>query len=253
MKKFFLFVALPLLIISAFVFSMDFKKATSVKRPNTAAPIGYSEHYAKTLEQFGFVQNENVLYLQTQKHRDYWQKNFKLNFIGDGEIQKFLRDNDFIMGPTSSYLGAIPENSLRQLDAMGADLKNRYPPFIKWENDTRKWNEREGMTFGTVTLGTPSTLSISDGGMATWSEIIPIPKTTELIDGTQIIEGTDKGKTTKTIDTIPLSPQNIFIIAAVDKFDTKGMNLEGRILRNPPRDPIAVAKVLNGYVELVNW
>jgi len=219
-------------------FSMNFSKAKTVKRPMTEAPKGFDEAYVKRLEALGFSQNESVLYLQSKKHQEYWSQTFGLNFIGDGEIQKFLMDNDFIMGEASKYVGDIPKEAGDLISSNLTLLKNKYAPFVKYEMERKKEIDRGWVSGGVLTLS---------------FNIPEYPQRQDLPNGTTMVTNMENGKLTTTYDTIPERPNEIWIIAAKAKFNTEGMQLEGRILRNPPEDPIALVKVKNGYVEIANW
>lgn len=255
MKPKSIYAAFAIVIALCLVSTMNFNKARTVKRPPVDAPKGYSEAFAKKLQEAGFTANENVTYMQTKEHRDYWQKTFGLNFIGDVEIQKFLHDNDFIMGETTRYLGEMPQSAFVEMNKNLEMVRKKYAPFVKFSEIDNDFNGTFMFTDGGGVTGWSSSLSWSPMPSTTREFTYDVPtgvRVTELVDGTVKTERVEKGKSTIIYDTLPLNSE-VWIIAAKAKFNTEGMQLEGRILRNPPTDPIALVKVKSGYVELANW
>jgi hypothetical protein len=160
-------------------------------------PEGMDSARVEQLKSMGFTIVPDVQNYNSVSKRQYYKKEFGLLFIGDNELQKFLDDNDFIMGPATSFRENVPPQAIDKIQENASRLK------IKFSYDQ------------------------------TWAVL--------RIDSDGNIRGDGM-----------YNP--LYIIAGAKSFNTEGMELkEGILTAIPPKDPIALAKVDGGYVELANW
>ena len=177
-------------------------------------PKGVSVEYVEMMGKLGFGNTETIRNAKYIIERQKWQKDFGLNFIGDAEMKKFLKDNDFIMGNSSQYIDEIPAEA-------GAKILVNYNRIVPPPPPPSK----------------DEVYAISGTGVITWggmlrTEEVPPPTEAQLLT----------------------NRNTIFVIAGAKKFNTEGMRLvDGILTAIPPVDPIALIKVDHGYVELANW
>lgn len=211
MKRKILLPAFLALVASVFIFSKAFVPDKSIKTVVRTQFENRTPNPDKVamLEKLGFVNTDDYYIEKYSIERKFWTDKYNLSFIGDKEIEKFLKDNSFVLAPVQRYKADIPERSLEIINEAYTKLtdttsKDSYSPYCKY----LKTIDRSHIF-----------LIISSDGV-NWSSDYINPC--------------------------------IYIAAAIDKFDTEGMEVKKGIL-TPPPDPIAFMRVQNGYIEITNW
>jgi len=246
MKKKLLFTGLIVaaLVVVLFIQAKPKPLARELKYANRSLSFAdnFDSAYYADLKAAGFTSIENVKALSYITERKKWMREYGLYFLGDAEMSQFLSDNDFIIGPASRYIEDVPkEAGLKMIEnfnkiySVSMNAPNRYKLYTR----NNEWILDESEF-----IRPPSENFCNDPSTATayvYPEII-MQKGIEItpffcIERQSVETGVQ-----------------IQIIAAAKCFNTVGMVIEDRVLKAvPPKDPIAVVKVKDGWVELANW
>lgn len=197
----------------------------------------FDSAYIASLSQAGFSSLKEVKNMKYVIERIKWMKEYGLHFLGDEEMNKFLVDNDFIIGDADQYIGDVPPDAGKE---MIANFKK----------------------IGFVEKRYKLTLNSGRQIIFTAEEVSP----TQIGDGVNTnLHWTQDfiSRDLMTLNNIPnesgfsIVPEGvkIQIVAGMEKFNTQGMVIEDRILKAPPPppDPIAIVKVRYGWVQLAGW
>lgn len=247
MKKKIITIASLLLIAGAWFFTQSstlVKKPATISRPwlDKEIPLGFDSAYVSELSKVGVNATKDYKLLTYSNGRKYWKNSCGLNFIGNDEMTSFLTDNNFILGDVGRYNESIPVDAGRALLINIKKVKSLDRPVYSY------WTTG-GAAF---TLTKEEVIpEIAEGQTIEFVNWRSYPNgiiTNEAMERTglkaDIFCSLRREKTTT----------NIMIIAAAKNFNTEGMNIKDNILTAPPpKDPIAVVKVQDGYVELASW
>jgi hypothetical protein len=244
MKKKILLPALLVLVATAtyFVFSSSISKpiARSIKLADRSmdAPTDFDVTYLESLKDVGFNSLKDVKHLKNIQNRKDWMDKCGVYFLGDDEMTKFLTDNDFIIGAADRFLCEIPKEA-------GVNMIQRFRPI---RDSLTMYYLHIYNTFDMVYCLEASEMAIKPENIIRRKEEESFVK---YLKPSTIEER--KIPAPYVWDMNIVRPE-IQIIAAAKCFNTEGMIIEDRILKaTPPKDPIAVVKVKDGWIELVNW
>lgn len=101
----------------------------------TKLPEGVTEEYITKMQMLGLGNAENIRTYSYILERQKWHKKYGLVFIGNEEMKKFLKDNDFVIGEARRYKDNIPvtEGNLinENLHRIKESLPHRQYPVIR--------------------------------------------------------------------------------------------------------------------------
>lgn len=194
----------------------------------------FDSAYIATLSEAGFDNIGSVKNLKYVSARKYWMDKYGLYFLGDDEMQKFLKDNDFIIGDASRFLEEIPKTAGKEMIDNFKKAFNE-PYFLFYQKDKQwvlKYAEVSNKPDrGFCDNGHNTNDYIEEGVMRRYN----IPVTNNFCIEVH-------------------SGYIIQIVSGANCFNTTGLTIEDGILKAvPPKDPIAVVKVNNGWVQLAGW
>lgn len=236
---------LTLLVASGFYYKTK-EPALIPMELTKVAPMVAGSSYFESMAALGFKDEKISHIISYVKNREYWKNGFGLKFIGDDEMSKFLNDNSFILGPASNFKSTVPVEA-------GRRIISEYERISDFSASYTLTLPHSNLTY---------TLSKND--------LVIVPKSGETLDWINYICGTGCHGITRVVKPEAIAKYNIFpsdfftlvktnpsdvlIIASSSEFKTEGMDLINRILSHPtPKDPIAVLKVKDGYIELASW
>lgn len=123
MKKTILISALTLLLgfaITAFVY---LPKTSKKENGNSLTPV--SKGYVLKLKEAGFTRIKNVVEHESEAQREYYAKKYGLFYLSDEELRQLLRDNGFLVGASSFFIGEMPDSAantlIKNLDLVSAN------------------------------------------------------------------------------------------------------------------------------------
>jgi len=219
-------------------------KDRTLKRPDYSLelPEGLDSTYISELNKHG-VSNfkESILYRNIMQRR-YWKENCGLNFLGENEMKDFLSDNNFILGDVDKYKKMIPvEAGKIMIQNIEKIKKFERPVYVLWR-----------IGENAITLQKEDVIpEMSEGQTIDFVNYRDYPN--------GIITNDAVKKYNLSLDIYynlrkEICITKILIVGSIKEFNIEGMDLIENVLTRPsPKDPIAVIKVQDGYVELVNW
>lgn len=251
MKKTRLFLAILLLIVAAATLTIVATGAMSARK----------ESPQEFLLNAGF---RNIPSNITPNNVAYWKTHYNLNYFSYADMDKIMKANGFLVGPSNSYLGTIPDKNAGEIMANYIRIKDEIPAYhffthFRWTSDSKSgefigcFSKKE--LKGKAIRHTPA-FDSHGWGMGSREEqersISRFVKKDALMS---------KG--------IPTNMQNfmmredysferIYIIAPASKFDTTHMDIGPQLAAMPTpthrsSDPLAVVKTEKGWVVLSAW
>lgn len=207
-------------------------------------PEGFDSVYVERMSELGMNTTKEAMLLLNVKQRKYWKENFGLTFMGDNEMTEFLAENKFILGEANRYLHMIP---VEVGNVMIDNINKINPPDKKmyrfWETAGSTWILNEEDVNVHPTVGRNIDFAYYDN-----------EQTYRMIKQSIREKYSLPNNLHCHIMLEPTKKSEIYIIGSAKEFNTTGMVIEDGILKAiPPKDPIAVLKVPNGYVELASW
>lgn len=246
MKKKILFSSLFIVCLAVSYLVLSSSKGRKIERTvksyerGIVLPEGVDSTYSEKLISLGFNNESTNIYRYTQRRKFYFEK-YGLNFIGETELTKFLKDNDFICGESSRYIDEIPLQAGKKM------VQN----FDKIKSSIRIHKYRDVLSNQSFLISEDDIIKKVEGNLYECNELNSAEILHQTIKRSTIVE---YGLVGRFGWFIQRSPYQIHIIGAAKSFNTTGMVIEEGILKAmPPKDPIAIVKVNDGWVELANW
>lgn len=244
-KKIIIYSTIALLITSGFYYKTKEPSLIPIELAKIAPMIGDSAYF-ESMAALGFKDEKISHIISYVKNRGYWEREFGLKFIGNDEMDKFLNDNSFILGPASNFKSTVPVEA-------GKRIIKEYERISNFSSSYTLTLLHDNLSY---------TLSKND--------LVIVPQSGQTLNWMNYVSGTAWASMTRLVKPEAMGKHNIrasdfftlaktpnsdvLIIASKSEFKTEGMDLINRILSHPvPKDPIAVIKVKDGYVELASW
>jgi hypothetical protein len=96
----------------------------------------------EVLKDMGFTSVVEIKQLAANEHKAKWAK-YGLTFLSKDEVDLYMTENDFIMGPTDRYIGNMPKSAADALVANYNKIRKINLPAMYTDPIGRKWTQNQ--------------------------------------------------------------------------------------------------------------